>query len=719
MMGRGSDPPAFSFQPVVTIWLDGACRYALIAPSVSARAANSLAASPNGYTCAAANRGPTITATAVSLPIPGSPSDGPRAVATGHAQAEHGPGHQRLLPLTIGAIGVVFGDIGTSPLYAFHDALAQAAKRGLRPDDILGVESLALWALILIVTIKYLLFLMRADNDGEGGVLALLALARRGSTRPGTIIVALGAIGAALFYGDAMITPSLSVLSAVEGLRSLPGGAGVFTPNRTLLISLAILIGLFSIQSRGTAAVSRLFGPICVVWFLAIGAIGALHIVDGPVILSALLPSYAASFMATHGVLGLFVLGAVFLTVTGAEALTADMGHFGVTPIRVGWLLLAFPALVLNYLGQGAFALHRLALANAAGHPLGDVNWFFEMIPVAVRLPMVILAMLATIIASQAVITGAFSLTQQAIQLGLLPRLHIRQTSEGHAGQIYIGVINWLVLAGVVALALGFRTSIAMAAAYGIAVTGTMVVTSCLAFVVIRRRWQWSLAVSVAVIAPFLAIDLLFFGANILRVVEGGWVPLTIAAGLLLIIATWVRGRRLVETLERQDSLPLADMARSLAARPPNRVEGSAVFLTGNSDLTPHALLHNIKHNHVLHRHNYIATVRTLQKPYCSDDERVKIERLDDNFIRVELRYGFMESPSVRDDLVSAGCAISGAEKASFFIGRNNFAACAGVGMPVWQDLIFIILHRNAADPTDYFNIPPNRVIELGSQYAI
>jgi len=573
-----------------------------------------------------------------------------------------------------------------------------------------------LWALILIVTVKYVIFLMRADNEGEGGVLALLALARRGDKRSAVVVTALGAIGAALFYGDAVITPSLSVLSAVEGLKSLPGLAPVFTENRILGISIAILVGLFMIQSRGTAVVSRLFGPVCIVWFFAIAAIGAIHIADGPGIIAAFLPWHAVSFVATHGVLGLFVLGAVFLTVTGAEALTADMGHFGKAPIRIGWLALVFPALALNYLGQGAFAIRVLEESGRLGHPFVNLDWFFMMIPDAVRLPMVILATFATIIASQAVITGAFSLTQQAIQLGLLPRLHIRQTSEGHAGQIYIGSVNWLVLGGVVALALGFRSSSAMAAAYGIAVTGTMVVTCCLAFVVIRRRWGWGLPLSLAVIVPFMAIDLLFFGANILRVVEGGWVPLMIGAALLLVIATWVRGRRLVTTLENDDALPLADMVRMLALRPPKRVEGVAIYLTSNNAVTPLALLHNIKHNHVLHAHNYVTTVRTLQKPYCDPADRVIVTRIDDNFSGVELRYGFMESPSVRDDLVGK---VPGAERASFFIGRNTFAASREEGMPAWQDILFIALHRNAADPTDYFNIPPNRVIELGSQYAI
>ncbi|MBS0481716.1 MAG: potassium transporter Kup [Proteobacteria bacterium] len=635
----------------------------------------------------------------------------------GHAGHDH-THSKALLPLTIGAIGVVFGDIGTSPLYAFHDALAQASADGLHAKDVIGVLSLALWALIVIVTLKYVVFLMQADNDGEGGVLALLALAQRGMKKRGGIVFALGAIGAALFYGDAVITPSLSVLSAVEGLKTLPGGE-FFTVDRILVFSLLILICLFAIQSRGTAVVSRLFGPVCIVWFFAIGAVGLVHISDAPAVLAAFLPWHAVGYVTHHGVLGLFVLGAVFLTVTGAEALTADMGHFGKLPIRLAWAVLVFPALILNYLGQGAFALKTLEEAARTGHPVGDVNWFFEMVPGAVRLPMVVLAMLATIIASQAVITGAFSLTQQAMQLGLLPRLSVRQTSAGHAGQIYMPVVNWLVLFGVIVLTLGFRTSASMAAAYGIAVTGTMVITCCLAFVVTRRTWGWSLPLSLAVIVPFLTIDLVFFGANILRVIEGGWVPLTIAGGILVIIWTWVRGRKIVAALEDDGALPLRDIAAALSRRPPATVEGTAVFLTGKADLTPHALLHNLKHNHVLHRYNLVTTVRTLSKPYCDPDDRLAVTRVDDRFTIAELRYGFMEQPDVREDLIRSGSVVPDAAKASFFIGRNSYSHVAEGGMPLWQDLLFIALHRNAADPTDYFNIPPNRVIELGAQYAI
>ena len=648
-----------------------------------------------------------------------APSAVQSAVQPASASAATGHGNAGLTMLTIGAIGVVFGDIGTSPLYAFREALGQAASDGLVYDEIVGVMSLMLWALIVIVTLKYVVFLMRADNDGEGGVLALLALAQRGVKQRGGLVLALGAVGAALFYGDAMLTPALSVLSAVEGFKTLPTIGSVFTENIILIIGMVILVGLFSIQARGTAVVAKLFGPICIVWFVAIGALGIVHIADGPGILAAFLPWHGVSFVAHHGVLGLFVLGAVFLTVTGAEALTADMGHFGKLPIRLAWVALVFPALALNYLGQGAFAIKVLAQAGRIGKPFANQDWFFLMIPDALRLPMVLLATMATIIASQAVITGAFSLTQQAMQLGLVPRLAVKQTSPGHAGQIYVPGINWAILFGVIVLMLGFRNSSSMAAAYGIAVTGTMVITCCLAFVVMRRRWGWSLPLSLAVIIPFFTIDLVFFGANILRVVEGGWVPLTIAAGILLLIWTWYRGRKIVGEMEYDSAVPLTEMAAALSRRSPARVPGTAIYLTARNELTPHALLHNLKHNHVLHAHNFVTTVRTLQKPYCDPGDRFKIERIDDNFSSVELRYGFMEQPDVRDDLIRAGEAVPNAKMASFFIGRNSYSRSAEVGMPVWQDVIFIIMHRNAADPTDYFNIPPNRVIELGAQYAI
>ncbi|MEG3153051.1 potassium transporter Kup [Sphingomonas sp. ZT3P38] len=627
-----------------------------------------------------------------------------------------------MVALTIGAIGVVFGDIGTSPLYAFREALAQSAHDGIDASEILGVLSLALWTLTLVVSVKYVLFLMRADNQGEGGVLALTALARRALGRRSVIALVLGAAGAALFYGDAIITPALSVLSAVEGLRTIPGAGTVVGEHTILFLTIAILIALFLIQARGTAHVSRLFGPVCVLWFLTIGGMGLWHIWDEPSILRVVSPWYGAEFLMTHGVTGLFVLGAVFLTVTGAEALTADMGHFGAAPIRIGWFILVFPALTLNYLGQGAFALSALETASASHVAFANQDWFFLMAPDAFRPWLVFLATLATIIASQAVITGAYSLTQQAIQLGLLPRLRIRQTSARHSGQIYLPSINWLLLVGVLVLVIQFRTSSAMAAAYGIAVTGTMVVTTCLAYIVARHRWNWGRPLAIAVILPFFALDTIFFGANILRVIEGGWVSLVVGAVIALLIYTWVRGRGIVRAFEQRQSVPLADLAAALGRRPPERVEGTAVFLTANPESAPGALLHNLKHNKVLHERNLIVSIRTADRPAVPPEERVRTTRIDDNFCAVVLTYGFMESPDVPRDL---GLEQAGARKllnpakTSYFIGRNTLKPAANQGMPLWQDRIFMFLQRNASDPTDFLRIPPGKVLELGEQVTV
>ena len=642
-----------------------------------------------------------------SAPAPTGPHDHP---------------HPALIALTIGAIGVVFGDIGTSPLYAFREALGLAAADGMEASEIFGVLSLALWALILVVSVKYVLFLMRADNQGEGGVLALTALARRALGRRSLIALTLGAAGAALFYGDAIITPALSVLSAIEGLRTIPGTDGMFDETTIMGITIVILIGLFLMQARGTARVSVLFGPVCILWFLVIGALGLWHIADDPAILAAINPLHAVGFMVSHGTIGLFVLGAVFLTVTGAEALTADMGHFGALPIRVGWFVLAFPALMLNYFGQGAFALHTLEAANTAHHAFVNQDWFFLMAPDALRPWLVVIAGLATVIASQAVITGAYSLTQQAIQLGLLPRLRIRQTSAAFAGQIYLPAINWLLLAGVLVLVVQFRNSSAMAAAYGIAVTGTMVVTTCLAYIVVRHRWNWARPTAIAVILPFLTLDLIFFGANILRVVEGGWVPLVIAACIGLLIATWVRGRGSERAFEQRQSIPLADLAAALARRPPERVEGTAVFLTSNPDHAPGALMHNLKHNKVLHERNLVVSVRTADRPMTDPETRAVVTRVDDNFSTVVLHYGFMEPPDVPRDLGFEHAGerrLLNPAKTSYFIGRNTIKPSADEGMPMWQDQIFMFLQRNAADPPEFLHIPPGKVQELGEQVTV
>jgi KUP system potassium uptake protein len=633
----------------------------------------------------------------------------------------HAP-HPALIALTIGAIGVVFGDIGTSPLYAFREALALTAKDGLDPSEILGVLSLAIWSLILVVTVKYVIFLMRADNQGEGGVLALTALARRALGRRSLIALVLGASGAALFYGDAIITPALSVLSAVEGLKTIHGAEHLISDDMILGLTIMILVALFFIQSYGTARVSALFGPVCILWFLIIGGLGLWHIADEPSILRVISPHYGAFFLASHGVTGLFVLGAVFLTVTGAEALTADMGHFGVLPIRLGWFFLVFPCLIFNYLGQGAYALHALEAAAAAHRPFVNQDWFFLMAPASFRPWLIVLAMMATVIASQAVITGAYSLTQQAIQLGLLPRLRIRQTSATQAGQIYLPSINWLLLTGVLVLVIQFRTSSAMAAAYGIAVTGTMVVTTLLAYIVVRHRWNWGRPLALAVIVPFLTLDLIFFGANILRVVEGGWVPLLVAAVIGLVIYTWNRGRGIVREFELRQSVPLTDLAAALAKRPPERVEGTAIFLTANPDSAPGALLHNLKHNKVLHEKNLICSIRTADRPSVEPHERADIRPLDDNFTVVVLTYGFMESPDVPRDLgfeATARKRVLNPAKTSYFIGRNTIKPAADQGMPLWQDRIFMFLQRNASDPTDFLKIPPGKVLELGEQVTV
>lgn len=624
--------------------------------------------------------------------------------------------------LTLGALGVVFGDIGTSPIYAFREALGQAAADGIVAGEIFGVLSLALWALIIVVTCKYVLFLMRADNEGEGGVLALMALAMRTSKRRGMLLLFLGAAGAALFYGDGIITPALSVLSAVEGLKTIPHFGHHIGHGEIILITSIILCALFWMQSRGTAIVAKLFGPICLLWFVTIAAMGLIHIFDEPGILVAISPSYAVMFMMNHGVAGLFVLGAVFLTVTGAEALTADMGHFGARPIRIGWFSIVFPALVLNYFGQGAFALKKLELAAINGTVFVNQDWFFLMAPGAFRIPLVLLATFATVIASQAVITGAYSITQQAIQLGMLPRLKIRQTSEHAAGQVYLPAITTLLFVGVMILVLGFGSSSAMAAAYGIAVTGTMVVTTSLAFIVVRRTWGWNLGLSLALILPFLAIDLFFFGANILRVYEGGWVPLLIALGVGVVIVTWIRGRKLLLTLDQSQAIAIDELARILTARPPERVSGTAVFLTADKGSAPNALLHNLKHNKILHERNLVLTIKTLGQPVVAPNNRLHVTKIDANFDKAVLTYGFMESPDVPNDLSSA-LAIRETPleplQTSYFIGRSTLRPSKNSGMPFWQDLLFIFLYRNAADPTDFFRIPPNRVVELGSQMTI
>ena len=620
--------------------------------------------------------------------------------------------------LTLGAIGVVYGDIGTSPLYAFREALAQTASDRIAQGEILGVLSLALWALILVVTMKYVLLLTRMDNNGEGGVLSLMALALRATGGGYLIVLLLGGAGAALFYGDAIITPALSVLSAVEGLKTVHGLEGMTEP-AILGITIGILVGLFALQARGTASVAGLFGPVCSVWFVALAGLGLWHIAGAPQILAAFNPINAVHFMTSHGMTGLFVLGAVFLTVTGAEALIADMGHFGRKPIQLGWLAFVWPALTLNYLGQGALALKALAAAEASGQPLANTDWFFVMAPDMLRAPLVALATLATIIASQAVITGAYSLTHQAIALGLLPRMTIRQTSAHQVGQIYMPAVNWLLLAGVIVLVLSFQSSSAMAAAYGIAVTGTMVVTTCLAFVIAWKFWNWGPAWTTLFITPFLALDLFFFSANILRLGEGGWVPMVVACSVGLVIMTWLEGRKAVLARGGEQGVALDDMLKAFATHPPVTVGGTAVFLTQDLDVVPSALLHNLKHNKVLHRTNILLKVETQSTPHVEPHDRLVLEQVDDRFIKARLRYGYMDKIDVPSDLARGQNLLSGIGGTSFFVGRSVIRFAHVAALPRWMTLLYIFLHRNAADPTAYFAIPPNRVVELGTQIEL
>jgi KUP system potassium uptake protein len=623
----------------------------------------------------------------------------------------------RTAALTLGAIGVVYGDIGTSPLYAFREALSHTGGTA-DARAIVGVLSMALWALIIVVTLKYVLFLSRMDNNGEGGVLSLMALAQRATGKKWLLVAILGATGAALFYGDAIITPALSVLSAVEGLKTVPGMGELSLPT-ILGATVAILVGLFMAQARGTASVAVLFGPICAVWFLTIGALGLVQILSAPQVLAAFNPLEAIHFVATHGNEGLFALGAVFLTVTGAEALIADMGHFGRRPIQIGWTWFVWPSLTLNYLGQGALALSTLAAAEAAGKPFANADWFFLMAPEFLRAPLVILACMATIIASQAVITGAFSLSQQAIALGLLPRMAIRQTSETQIGQIYMPSINWLLLAGVLALVFAFKSSSAMAAAYGIAVTGTMVVTTCLAYIIAWKMWRWPAIGAALVVVPFLALDLVFFGANILRVTEGGWVPLLVAALIGIVIFTWVTGRKAMAERTAQQGASMIEFADALVARAPVTVAGVAVFLTQDLTVAPSALLHNLKHNKALHRLNLLLKVEAQSTPHVAAADRLVIEPINERFMKIRLRYGYMDQIDVPSDLARQPDLLSGPGGTSFFVGRSAIRWAQNPAMPRLMTILFTFLHRNAADPTAFFAIPPNRVVELGSQVEL
>jgi KUP system potassium uptake protein len=629
------------------------------------------------------------------------------AVANGHGNAHSTAGFKALM---LGSIGVVYGDIGTSPLYAFREAVVAAGGPAgtVTPEAVLGVLSLILWALVIVVTLKYVLILLRADNHGEGGTLALMALAQRAVSHGGGAIVFLGIISGALFYGDAVITPALSVLSAIEGIKLVTSAFDSYVVPLTLVI----LLVLFAVQSRGTARVAAFFGPVMCVWFAVIAIAAIPQIVRHPEVLYALNPLYAVSFMIHHGVIGFITLGAVFLAVTGAEALYADLGHFGKRPIQTAWLFIVLPSLALNYLGQGALVI---------SDPKAIENPFFLMFPEWALLPMVCLATAATVIASQAVITGAYSLTRQAIQLGLLPRFEIRHTSESHSGQIYIPRINMLLLVSVVLLVLLFRSSSALASAYGISVTGTMVVTAMMGFVVIWKVWKWSPFAAAALIAPFLFLDLTFLAANLLKVFEGGWVPLALGAVVMLLMYTWRRGSRLLFEKSRKLEFPLADLVAMLEKRPPQRVPGTAVFLTSDPASAPTALMHSLKHYKVLHEKNVILTIETAASPRIDPADRVRMEPISATFSRVTLRFGFMESPNVPRTLAIArklGWQFD-IMSTSFFLSRRALKPAAHSGMPRWQDHLFIALSRTANDATDYFQIPTGRVVEVGTQVTI
>lgn len=616
--------------------------------------------------------------------------------------------------LALGSIGVVYGDIGTSPLYAMREAVLAASgpeHHELARVALLGIVSLILWALIVIVTLKYVLILLRADNNGEGGTLTLMALASRAlgrMSRAVGIVATLGIISAALFYGDALITPALSVLSAIEGVDIATPAFHDFVVPLTVLI----LLLLFAFQARGTAKVAALFGPIMSIWFVAIAIPGVIWIADNPFVLTAFNPVYGIEFLLTHGLTAFYTLGAVFLAVTGAEALYADLGHFGRQSIRLAWFCLVLPALALNYLGQGALVF---------AHPEAIANPFFLLYPDWARIPMVVLATVATVIASQAVITGAYSLTSQAIQLGLLPRFEIRHTSAQQAGQIYMPRVNVLLLIGVLLLVGMFRSSSALASAYGIAVSGTMVVTGMMAFVVIWRMWRWSLVAAAALVLPFLVIDLMFLSANMLKVVEGGWVPLALGGMLMLVMYTWRRGSKLLFEKTRRLEIPLDDLIRMLERKPPQRVPGTAVFLTSDPKSAPTALLHSLKHYRVLHDQNIILSVETTHTPRIEPDKRVHIEQAGSTFMRVLLRFGYMETPNIPKALGLArkfGLQFD-IMTTSFFLSRRALRRASRSGMPRWQDRLFIALARSANDATDYFQIPTDRVVEVGTQVNI
>ena len=619
---------------------------------------------------------------------------------------------KRLATLTLAALGIVYGDIGTSPLYAIKEVFGGAHHPvPITPENVLGILSLFFWSLIIVVTVKYVSFIMRANNKGEGGIIALMTLALQKGT-PGTwqqkMLVTLGLFGAALFYGDGVITPAISVLSAVEGLEIItPAFKPYIVP-----IALAILIGLFVFQRKGTASVGALFGPIMVIWFAVLAAFGALAIIDNPSVLAAINPMHAFHFLLGNSILGFFALGAVVLCITGAEALYADMGHFGAKPIQYAWLGYVMPALLINYFGQGA-----LLLAD----PGAIDNPFYLLAPEWARYPLVILATVATVIASQAVISGAFSITQQAIQLGYTPRLEIQHTSEKEIGQIYLPAIIWLLLISIIALVIGFGTSSNLAAAYGIAVTGTMLITNILAIAVAVRLWNWSPARAILGALPFICIDLGFFLANSIKIPDGGWFPLVFGLGIFILLTTWKRGRELLSRRLADDAMKLKPFVANIVEGGVARVSGTAVFMTPDPDNVPHAMLHSLKHYKALHEQVVILSVQVFDVPYVPEVDRVEVKRLDGNFSQVTVQYGFKDEPDIPAAL--SMCTGNGLQldmmDTSFFLGRETLIPKLGIEMAYWRALLFITMFRNASSATAFFKIPSNRVVELGSQVVL
>ncbi|HVW28391.1 MAG TPA: potassium transporter Kup [Polyangiaceae bacterium] len=619
------------------------------------------------------------------------------------------PQGKQLVLLSLGALGVVFGDIGTSPLYSVRECLHGEHGIGVSHDGVLGVLSLIFWALTLIISIKYVGYVLRADNQGEGGILALMALVTTSpkvSPRQVRIAIMLGLFGAALLFGDGVITPAISVLSAVEGLEvATPKFSPYVVP-----LSIIILLGLFRVQKRGTGDVGAVFGPIMVLWFFSIGAVGASQILRHPQVLAALSPAPGLGFLLTHGHKGFLVLGSVFLAVTGGEALYADMGHFGARPMRVSWFGIALPALLLNYFGQGALLLRE---------PEAVENPFFRAVPQWGIYPMVVLSTVATIIASQALISGAFSLARQALMLGYLPRVTVEHTSDSHIGQIYVPTINWLLMLATVALVFGFKSSSALAAAYGVAVTLNMMITTLLAYVVARHRWRWSVLTAGAVSVAFLVPEATFASSNLAKVADGGWFPLAVGVLLFTIFTTWRKGRDLLSKRFRDRVVPLDDFFELMRVEIPARVPGTAVFMTGTSDGTPPALLHNFLHNRVVHEHVVLLTIITESVARVHPDDRVRVEELPNGFRRAVARYGFMETPDIPTMLERPELKDYSLDYVTFFLGKETVLPTKQPDMALWRERLFAFLSRNAQPATAFFGIPPSRVVEIGAQIEL